>query len=65
MKVGHSVLQGSDLEPLLFLLYINDVTGNVQRAKLILFAYDINLLITRKDEFEHQHKCYEGVRNMV
>jgi hypothetical protein len=56
MKVEHSVLQRSGLGPLLFLLYINEGVGNVQGAKLVLFADDTNLLITGKDEFDFQHK---------
>jgi hypothetical protein len=33
-------------------LFTNDNPENVQRAKMVLFADDTNLLITGKDEFE-------------
>jgi hypothetical protein len=60
--VEHSVVQGSVLGPLLFLLYINDITENVQGAKMVLFADGTNLLITGKDEFEHQCKIINVIR---
>jgi hypothetical protein len=49
--VEHSIPQGSVLGTLLFFLYINYLTENVQGVKLVLFADDTNLLITRKEEF--------------
>jgi hypothetical protein len=49
--VEHGVPQGSVLGPLFF-MYVNDITENVQGAKMILFADDTNLLITGKDAFE-------------
>ena len=40
--------QGSIISPLLFLLYINYVLMNIQRAETDLFTDDINILL--KDE---------------
>ena len=43
------VLQGSVLEPLLFLLYINDIHTCSNLLSFILFADDINLFISGKN----------------
>jgi hypothetical protein len=64
MKEEHSVLQGPVSGPLLFLLYINYLTENVQGTKLALFADDISLLITGKDDFDFQHKIVNIMREL-
>ena len=38
------VLQGSILGPLLFVLYINDITTMIQSSSVRVFAYDVSFL---------------------
>ena len=40
----HGIPQGSVLEPLLFLIYINDMSGVIQHSEMHHFADDTNLL---------------------
>jgi hypothetical protein len=58
------VPQGAFLGPLLFLSYINDITENVQEAKMALFADDTNLLISGKYEFDLQHKIINVIKEL-
>ena len=44
--------QGSVLEPLLFLLYINDIKNCSDSGEFILFADDTNIFITAESETE-------------
>ena len=48
--IAHGVPQVSILGPLLFLVYTNDLPLNIQEAKLVLYADDLDVLVINKNE---------------
>jgi hypothetical protein len=49
MEIKHRAPQGSVFGTLLYLLHLNELLLNIQDAKLVLFADDINILIIDKN----------------
>jgi hypothetical protein len=52
------------LEPLLFLIYVNDMPNAIPREKLKLFADGTNLLISSRSVIDLNHMAIVSVHNL-
>ena len=58
------IKQGVPLDPLLLLLYLNDLPLNIHGENLVMFSDDINMLIMDSDICALQRKIYRLIAGL-
>ena len=62
LNITCGIPQGSILGPLLFILYVNDITQSSSKGKLILFADDTNIIY---NDTSHSDLCSQAQNDLT
>ena len=64
-NISHGVPQGSILGPILFLIYISDMTNSIKHGTAISFADDTTLIISDKSFEDLYSNTYEDINSLI
>nr|CAI5857716.1 unnamed protein product [Callosobruchus analis] len=65
ISVQRGVPQGTVLGPILFLLYVNQLTDILPANQYTAYADDISLLVSSKDDVNLQKRCRESLTKLI